>query len=37
MSEKNSTVQIRATGETVCYVNSRGEPMTEGTSAITSA
>ena len=29
MSEKNSTVQIPATGETVCYVNSHGEPMAE--------
>ena len=29
MSQINGTVRIRATGETVCYVNSRGEPMTE--------
>ena len=29
MSEINGAVRIRATGDTVCYVNSRGEPMAE--------
>lgn len=29
MSQMNSTVRIGATGETVCYIDSHGEPMPE--------